>query len=75
MNQFIKYSIILLILIWSVTYRAKGEQGSAIYTVSNGRLIPIKNTSAYSDQYYGRNTNSKVFFTKIIKDRYGNEIK
>lgn len=76
MTNCIKYLIVFLVLLWSVLSPSKAEQKeySAIYTVRNGRLIPLKNTTDQSDRYYGRSTNSTLYFNKIIKDKYGKEI-
>jgi hypothetical protein len=74
MGDFIKYLVILLVLLWSVTWKSLSEENSAIYIVKNGKLVPFKNTSNFSDNYYGRSTNSNIGFTKIIKDKNGKEI-
>lgn len=74
MKNTIKCLLIFLILLWSVTWKSPAQE-SAIYIIKNGRLTPLINTSASSDAYYGRATNAKINFIKIIKDKNGNELK
>lgn len=75
MSQIVKYTIILLVLMWSVCANSKADELSAIYVIKDGRLIPLSNTSKHSDIYMGRSTNSKIHFTKMILDKNGVEIK
>jgi hypothetical protein len=74
MKNIIKHIIISLILLWSVTVKSFSDQGISAYTIKNGRMIPINNTSQYTDLLYKRSTNSKNYFNKILLDKNGKEI-